>query len=158
SLGETHVDEGLAKLLEEPLLRSLEVDEKDLAAMSAEPKTATTIAALFNLYKNTRAQLDELIFAMRRDEEARMEKRAGASFTGAEPDDAPRFEHTPFDEVIDFLEAHKNWFPELEEEADRVRRDTGLVARRVLSDDIVRVLEKLGTKVVIETMREGSVV
>jgi predicted transcriptional regulator/transcriptional regulator with XRE-family HTH domain len=159
SLGETRVDEGLAKLLEEPLLRSLEVDEKDLAAMSAEPKTATTIAALFNLYKNTRAQLDELIFAMRRDEEARMEKRAVASFTGAgADDDAPRFEHSPFDEVIDFLEAHKNYFPELEEEADRVRRDTGLNARRVLSDDVVRVLEKLGTQVIIEPMAGGSVV
>ncbi|MEO7095055.1 MAG: helix-turn-helix transcriptional regulator, partial [Polyangiales bacterium] len=91
SLGETRVDEGLAKLLEEPLLRSLDVDERDLQAMSAEPKTATTIAALFNLYKNTRSQLDQLIFTMRRDEEARMEKRAVAAHEG---DDAPRFEHS----------------------------------------------------------------
>ncbi|GAC1355559.1 MAG: short-chain fatty acyl-CoA regulator family protein [Polyangiales bacterium] len=154
SLGEARVDEGLAKLLEEPLLRSLDVDEKDLQAMSAEPKTATTIAALFNLYKNTRAQLDELIYAMRRDEEARMEKRAVAAFEG---DDAPRFEHSPFDEVIDFLEAHRNWFPELEEEADRLRLDSGLTARRVLSDDLIRVLERnLGTRVVVEPMREGT--
>ena len=154
SLGEQRVDEGLAKLLEEPLLRTLEVDERDLQAMSAEPKTASTITALFNLYKNTRSQLDQLIVAMRRDEEARMEKRALASYEG---DDAPRFEHSPGDEVIDFLEAHKNWFPELEEEADRLRRDSGLHARRVLSDDLISVLEKhLDTRVVIEPMGEGT--
>jgi predicted transcriptional regulator/DNA-binding XRE family transcriptional regulator len=155
SLGEARVDEGLAKLLEEPLLRTLDLDERDLKAMSAEPKTATTIAALFNLYKNTRSQLDQLIVAMRRDEEARMEKRALAAFEGSS--DAPRFEHSPFDEVIDFLEARQNWFPEIEEEAERLRRDAGLVTRRVLSDDLVRVLERnLGVRVVLETPREGS--
>ena len=154
SLGEARVDEGLAKLLEEPLLRSLDVDERDLQAMSAEPKTATTIAALFNLYKNTRSQLDQLIFAMRRDEEARMEKRAVAAHEG---DDAPRFEHSPFDEVIEFLEANRNWFPQLEEEADRLRKDSGVTARRILSDDLIRVLEKnLGTKVELAAMREGT--
>ena len=154
SLGEARVDEGLAKLLEEPLLRSLDVDERDLQQMSAEPKTATTIAALFNLYKNTRSQLDQVIYAMRRDEEARMEKRAVAAHEG---DDAPRFEHSPFDEVIEFLEANKNWFPQLEEEADRLRRDSGLTARRVLSDDLVRMLEKnLGTRVEVQPFKEGT--
>ena len=155
SLGEERVDEGLAKLLEEPLLKTLDIDERDLRAMSAEPKTASTIAALFNLYKNTRSQLDHLIVAMRRDEEARMEKRALAAF---EQDDAPHFEHSPFDEVTDFLEAHKNWFPELEEEADRLRRDSGLLARRVLSDDLIRILEtELGIKVsLVDPPREGS--
>jgi XRE family transcriptional regulator, fatty acid utilization regulator len=156
SLGEQHVDEGLAKLLEDPLLRTLDLDDKDLQMMSAEPKTATTIATLFNLYKNTRSQLDQLIYAMRRDEEARMEKRAVAAHEG---DDAPRFEHSPFDEVIDFLEEHRNWFPALEEEADRFRRDSGLHARRVLSDDLVRVLdETLGLRVEIVAPKEGSVV
>ncbi len=139
SLGEARVDEGLAKLLEEPLLRSLDVDQSDLRAMSAEPKTATTITTLFNLYKNTRSQLDQLIVAMRRDEEARMEKRAIAAHSG---DELPHFEHSPFDEVTDFLEANQNWFPSLEEEADRLRHDAGLNQRRVLSDELIRVLEK----------------
>ncbi len=154
SLGEQRVDDGLAKLIEEPLLRTLDLDERDLQAMSAEPKTATTIAALFNLYKNTRGQLDQLIFAMRRDEEARMEKRAVAAHEG---DDVPRFEHSPFDEVIDFLEAHKNWFPQLEEEADRLRQDGGLTGRRVLSDDLIRLLERnLGLKVELVSFKEGA--
>jgi hypothetical protein len=173
SLGEASVDEGLAKLLEEPLLRTLDLSERDLQAMSAEPKTATTIAALFNLYKNTRSQLDQLIVAMRRDEEARNEKRALANYvSGSTPDagapgaetassegstEAPRFEHSPFDEVTDFLEERKNWFPELEEEAERLRRDAGLVSRRILSDDLVRLLERnLGLRVAFEPVRAGS--
>jgi XRE family transcriptional regulator, fatty acid utilization regulator len=147
SLGETRIDEGLAKLLEEPLLRSLDVDQRDLEAMSAEPKIASTIATLFNLYKNTRSKLDELIVAMRRDEEARMEKRALAVYTA---DEGPNFEHSPFDEVSDFLESHQNWFPELEEEADRLRQDSGLLARRVLSDDLIKMLQtRFGTRVVL---------
>jgi predicted transcriptional regulator/DNA-binding XRE family transcriptional regulator len=154
SLGEATVDEGLAKLLEEPLLRTLDVDERDLQAMSAEPKIATTIATLFNLYKNTRGQLDQLIVAMRRDEEARMEKRAIAAFSEG---GLPHFEHSPFDEVTDFLEAHENWFPELEEAAERLRADAGLSSRRVLSDDLVRLLErKLDLRVeLVDPPREG---
>ncbi len=162
SLGEAHVDEGLAKLLEEPLLRTLDLDERDLLAMSAEPKTATTIAALFNLYKNTRSQLDQLIVATRRDGEARQEKRAFASqaaSAGGEPPaaEAPRFEHSPFDEVIDFLERRGNWFPELEEEAERLRRDAGLVSRRTVSDELVRVLERnLSLRVSLEPAKARS--
>jgi predicted transcriptional regulator len=154
SHGETRVDEGLAKLLEEPLLKTLDVDERDLQAMSAEPKIASTIATLFNLYKNTRSQLDQLIVAMRRDEEARMEKRALASFSG---DSMPQFEHSPFDEVSDFLEAHRNWFPALEEEAEKLRRDGGIESRRVLSDDLVALLEeKFDLRVeLVEPSREG---
>lgn len=154
SLGETRVDEGLAKLLEEPLLRTLDVDERDLQAMSAEPKIATTIATLFNLYKNTRSQLDQLIVAMRRDEEARMEKRALAAFAS---DGLPHFEHSPFDEVTDFLEAHQNWFPELEEEAERLRQDAGIRSPRVRSDEIVDLLGKqLGLRVeIVDPPREG---
>jgi predicted transcriptional regulator/DNA-binding XRE family transcriptional regulator len=155
SLGETRVDEGLAKLLEEPLLKTLDVEERDLQAMSAEPKIASTIATLFNLYKNTRSQLDQLIVAMRRDEEARMEKRALAAFSG---DSMPQFEHSPFDEVTDFLEAHDNWFPQLEEEAERLRREAGIESRRVLSDDIIALLqENFGTRVeIVDAARAGT--
>src|SRR5436853_1873483 len=52
SLGERRVDEGLARLIDEPLLRSLHLTPDDLADVSVEPKMAATIAALFNLYKN----------------------------------------------------------------------------------------------------------
>ena len=60
SLGQGPVDETLAKLLDEPLLKSLEIDPADLEHLSAEPKLAGTVAALFNLYKNTRTQLEKL--------------------------------------------------------------------------------------------------
>ncbi|MDH5493358.1 MAG: helix-turn-helix domain-containing protein [Myxococcales bacterium] len=49
SLGEARIDAGLARLLDEPLLRSLELDQEDLASLGAEPKVVTTITALFNL-------------------------------------------------------------------------------------------------------------
>ncbi|MEZ4253803.1 MAG: helix-turn-helix transcriptional regulator, partial [Polyangiales bacterium] len=58
SLGRGRVDDTLAQLLDEPLLRSLDLSEEDLRGISAEPKVVTTITALFNLYKNTRQQLD----------------------------------------------------------------------------------------------------
>jgi predicted transcriptional regulator/transcriptional regulator with XRE-family HTH domain len=76
SLGEAKVEESLATLLDEPLLRSLSITEEDLRTLSAEPKAATTITALFNLYKNARTQLDQLLIAFHRAERDGAEKRA----------------------------------------------------------------------------------
>src|SRR6266702_2533365 len=53
TLGEKRPDDALAK--------TLDLDPDDIAALKAEPKAATTIAALFHLYKNTRAQLDTAV-------------------------------------------------------------------------------------------------
>src|SRR5215213_1367624 len=61
TLGEGRVDEALAKLLDEPLLKTLDIDSESLQHLSAEPKLAGTVAALFNLYKNTRSQLENVL-------------------------------------------------------------------------------------------------
>lgn len=122
SLGEKRPDDVLAKLLDDPLARTLDLDEEDVARLRAEPKAATTIAALFHLYKNTRAQLDTAVAKL----------SAG---------DMPRLDYAPADEVSDFLEAHRNFFPELEAEADRIRQSFRL-SRRVLSEQLVDVLER----------------
>ena len=66
SLGEARLEDSLARLLDEPLLRSLNITEEDLSALRGEPKAATTITALFNLYKNARTQLDQLLVALHR--------------------------------------------------------------------------------------------
>src|SRR5580698_6133798 len=76
SLGEARVEDSLARLLDEPLLRSLAITEEDLRTLSAEPKAATTITALFNLYKNARTQLDQLLVALHRAERDEAEKHA----------------------------------------------------------------------------------
>src|SRR5215510_3467116 len=60
SLGEERIEQSLALLLDEPLLRSLNLDKDSLTSLSSEPRAVTTITALFNLYKNTRSQLDQL--------------------------------------------------------------------------------------------------
>ena len=60
SLGEQPVEQSLALLLDEPLLRTLNLDRDDLATISAEPMAVTTVTTLFNLYKNTRSQLEKL--------------------------------------------------------------------------------------------------
>jgi hypothetical protein len=136
SLGEPRVDEGLARLLDEPLLRTLNLGRDDLASLSAEPKVATTITALFNLYKNTRGQLDHLL----------------ADLARRERDDARRdgelaFDYSPFDEVTDFLEAHGNYFPALEERAEAFRANAGL-GEQVTSAQLVAALaEELDVKV-----------
>ncbi len=112
SIGEKRPDDVLAKLLDDPLAKTLDLDEYDLARLRAEPKAATTIAALFNLYKNTRAQLDTAINKL-------------------EEGIPPAIDYAPGDEVTDFLEANNNYFPELEAFAGDVRADAKLPHRFV---------------------------
>ncbi len=160
SLGEARVEDSLAKLLDEPLLRSLAISEEDLRTLSAEPKAATTIAALFNLYKNARTQLDQLLVALHRAERDEADKQALEKETrAARPLDDPSLHYTPFDEVIDFLQAHENYFPALEEAATALRRDSGW-GRRIVSDDIGRALSRLGVRVDVlaPSQRETSVI
>lgn len=134
SLGERRVDDGLARLLDEPLLRSLNLSEEDLASISTEPRMVTTITALFNLYKNTRSQLDHVLAGI-----AQRERQAD--------DDSLRFDYSPYDEVTDFLERNDNWFEALEERAQQFRRD-GAFGRRVTSADLERaLLEQMGVRV-----------
>src|SRR5215475_8107544 len=121
SLGEKRPDDALAKLIDDPLAKSLDLDEEDVARLQSEPKAAATITALFHLYKNTRAQLDTAIAKL----------SAG---------DLPRLDYAPSDEVSDFLQAHKNFFPELEEEAVRIRRNLRF-GRRLHQEQLVQMLE-----------------
>ncbi len=158
SLGEQPVEASLAQLLDEPLLRSLNLDKEDLASLGAEPRAATTITTLFNLYKNTRHQLDNVLRTVSRREAGR---KAQLSM-GGEGELSPstlQLDYSPLDEVTDFLQTHANFFPALEEASESMRRDFAL-ARRVLSDQLIRVLEeRLGVDVVIEEGRlRGSVV
>src|SRR5512146_1069150 len=120
SASEHHPEDVLAHLLDDPLAKTLALDEDDLARMREEPRVATTIAALFHLYKNTRAQLD---VALSRKEES----------VGYTPG------YAPGDEVIDFLEKHKNYFPELEAAADEIRAEAGL-PRRFPSEQLAQVV------------------
>src|SRR5262245_26352766 len=110
SLGERRAPDALAKLLDEPLLKSLGITDEDLADFSGEPKRTATLVALFNLYKNTRTQLENVMTRLAEEEDS----------TGA--DKGVRLGYSPFDEITDFLQAHKNYFGELEEEAARIRR------------------------------------
>lgn len=143
-LGEGRVDQALARLLDEPLLKSLDLDQESLQSLSAEPKLAGTVAALFNLYKNTRTQLENVMAQLSSEERTRT--------VGAEG----RFDYSPFDEVTDFLQAHQNYFPELEEEAEAVRRD--VAAERIISSaQLVRALEaRFGLTTVFEEPPLGS--
>lgn len=146
SLGEQPVEQSLAQLLDEPLLRSLNLDRDDLATISAEPTAVTTITTLFNLYKNTRSQLDKLQQILSR-READEKARASLERHGQTVEPAFQLDYSPLDEVVDFLQEHRNYFPDLEEASAAVRRQVGL-ERRVLSDALVRVLvDRLGVEV-----------
>ncbi len=151
TLGEGRVDEALAKLLDEPLLKSLDIDSESLQSLSAEPKLAGTVAALFNLYKNTRTQLENVLTQLSVEERTRTQGGPGpAGLPGL------RFDYSPFDEVTDFLEAHKNYFPELEEQAEALRRDFRL-ERQITSSQLTRLLEdRFGYRVGFETAGSGS--
>ncbi|HLL55752.1 MAG TPA: short-chain fatty acyl-CoA regulator family protein [Myxococcaceae bacterium] len=148
TLGEGRVDEALAKLLDEPLLKSLDIDPESLQHLSAEPKLAGTVAALFNLYKNTRTQLENVLAQLSAEERARSDSGGPASGLG--------FDYTPFDEVTDFLQAHKNYFPELEEQAEKLRRDFAL-DRQVTSGNLIRLFEeRFGYRVLFGEAPSGS--
>ena len=122
--GGGHPDEGLARLLGDPLARTLDLASTDLVALRAEPRLASTVAALFHLYKNTRAQLDKALSQLQ-------QAPAGAA--------AVPLGYAPGDEVTDFLEHHRNYFAELEEAARAVRRDAAL-PRRFVSDQLIEFL------------------
>jgi XRE family transcriptional regulator, fatty acid utilization regulator len=152
TLGEGRVDEALAKLLDEPLLKSLDIDSESLQHLSAEPKLAGTVAALFNLYKNTRTQLENVLAQLSAEENARGHKTSPdlASSPGF------RFDYSPFDEVTDFLQTHKNYFPEIEEHAEALRRDFKL-ERQVTSSQLIRLLdERFGYQVHFAPASSGS--
>jgi predicted transcriptional regulator/transcriptional regulator with XRE-family HTH domain len=118
SATDRHPEDVLAHLLDDPLAKTLALDEDDLSRMREEPRVATTIAALFHLYKNTRAQLDMAL-----------SKEAVGFQSG----------YAPGDEVSDFLEKHKNYFPELEAAADEIHETAGL-PRRFPSEQLAQVL------------------
>ncbi|MBX3127249.1 MAG: DUF2083 domain-containing protein [Polyangiaceae bacterium] len=154
-LGDEPVEHSLAQLLDEPLLRSLDLDRDALSALSAEPQAASTIAALFNLYKNARGQLDTLLQHLSREEAGR-KARAGAP---EELGDATlRFDYSPLDEVADFVQSRQNYFAVLEDAALSVRVDNGL-GSRVTSVELERALAALGVRIEpLAVARTGSVI
>jgi predicted transcriptional regulator/DNA-binding XRE family transcriptional regulator len=145
SVGERRAPDALARLLDEPLLRSLGLNDEDLADFSGEPRRTATLVALFNLYKNTRTQLEHVV-AQLDAHKSQLPQKGGAPLG-----------YSPFDEVTDFLQAHKNWFPELEEEVNRIRRDHRL-ERRVNSDELVAILRARKVRVEMVPPGRGSVV
>lgn len=134
TLGERRVDDGLRTLADEPLLRSLNLTQDDLSGLSADPKVVATITALFNMYKTTRSQLDGMLLSLARDA-----RPAGATTSSSEP--ALRFDYSPFDEVIDFLQSNGNWFPDLEEKADALRAEVG-AQTRIGSRTLIEILKR----------------
>jgi XRE family transcriptional regulator, fatty acid utilization regulator len=152
TLGEGRVDEALAKLLDEPLLKSLDIDPESLQSLSAEPKLAGTVAALFNLYKNTRTQLENVLAQLNAEERARTQAAPGSAAAGP----GLRFDYSPFDEVSDFLQSHHNYFPELEEQAEALRRDFKLGCLLTSPQLIPLLEERFGYRVRFEASASGS--
>ncbi len=113
SLGEGPVDETLAKLLDEPLLDRSTSTPSRCSTLSAEPKLAGTVAALFNLYKNTRTQLENV-----------MAQLSSVGPTRGDRDGAGvPLDYSPFDEVTDFLQrTSATTSPSSRSEAERLRQ------------------------------------
>jgi predicted transcriptional regulator/DNA-binding XRE family transcriptional regulator len=144
SLGERRAPDALAKLLDEPMFRSLGLAEEDILDFSGEPKRTATLVTLFNLYKNTRTHLEQMATRLAEEQQA-------PSF------DKVRLGYSPMDETTDFLQENHNYFPELEEEAQRIRVDYKL-GRRILSDELIRILKARKVRVELVEPGKGSVV
>src|SRR5690349_17580190 len=89
SVGKQSPEANLAQLLDEPLLRSLDLDSDALTSLSAEPRAAATIAALFNLYKNARIELDNVLRHLSREESGRKAQASPGGGTGWRLDYSP---------------------------------------------------------------------
>ena len=147
TLSDGRVDETLARLLEDPLLKTLDLDPESLQSLSTEPRLLGTVAALFNLYKNTRTQLENVMAQLSSSDRARAESHAGPGL---------QLDFTPFDEVTEFLERHKNYFPELEDEAEKLRVDLKL-GRVILSSQLIDGLNtQFGVGSTVEESDSGS--
>src|SRR4051812_30245357 len=144
SLGERRAPDALAKLLDEPLLRSLGITNEDIQDFSGEPKRTATLVALFNLYKNTRTQLEQVATRL-------AEEQQDGAF------EKVRLGYSALDEVTDFVQSHRNWFGELEDEARRIRFDNKL-GRGILSDELVRILKAKKVRVDFVAPGRSSVV
>jgi predicted transcriptional regulator/DNA-binding XRE family transcriptional regulator len=144
SLGERRPTDAVAKLLDEPLLRSLGITNEDIADFSGEPKRTATLVALFNLYKNAHTQLEQMATRL-------AEEQQDNTFVKV------RLGYSPLDEITDFLQKQRNYFGELEEEASRIRVDHKL-GRRILSDELVRILKSRKVRVDFQKPGKGSVV
>jgi predicted transcriptional regulator/DNA-binding XRE family transcriptional regulator len=148
SLGERRAPDALAKLLDEPLLRSLGITNEDILDFSGEPKRTAMLVALFNLYKNTRTQLEQVATRL-------VEEQKDGSTSG--PFEKVRLSYSPLDEITDFLQSQRNYFAELEDEARRLRFDHKL-GRRILSDELVKILKARKVRVDFVPPGKGSVV
>src|SRR6476646_6149797 len=148
SLGERRAPDALAKLLDEPLLRSLGITNEDILDFSGEPKRTAMLVALFNLYKNTRTQLEQVATRLAEEQQA---GGGGGTF------DKARLSYSPMDEMTDSLQSQRNYFAELEEEARRSRFDHKL-GRRILSDELVKILKARKVRVDFVPPGKGSVV
>jgi predicted transcriptional regulator len=71
--------------------------------------------------------------------------------------DKVRLGYSPLDEITDFLQSQRNYFAELEEEASRIRVDHKL-GRRMLSDELVKILKARKVRVEFAAPGKGSVV
>ena len=89
---------------------------RSLQRLSAEPKLAGTVAALFNLYKNTRTQLENVL-AQLSSRATRTGPRGAAADGRALRLLALRRGHATSSRRT------TNYFPELEEQAEALRRD-----------------------------------
>src|SRR6476619_6052921 len=148
SLGERSAPDALAKMLDEPLLRSLGITDEDLKDFSGEPKRTAMLVALFNLYKNTRTQLEQVATRLAEEQQ---DGTVGGSF------EKVRLSYSPMDEITDFLQSQRNYFAELEDEARRIRFDHKL-GRRILSDELVKILKARKVRVDFIPPGKGSVV
>ncbi|MDB4967969.1 MAG: Transcriptional regulator, family [Myxococcales bacterium] len=144
SLGERRPTDAVAKLLDEPLLRSLGITNEDIVDFSGEPKRTATLVALFNLYKNTHTQLEQMATRL-------AEEQQDSTF------DKVRLGYSPLDEITDFLQKQRNYFGELEAEASRIRIDHKL-GRRILSDELIKILKSRKVRVEFQKPGKGSVV
>ena len=133
SLGERRAPDALAKLLDEPLLRSLGITNEDILDFSGEPKRTAMLVALFNLYKNTRTQLEQVAHALGRGAAGR--RRARDAFETGAPRRTRRSTRSPTS-----CRASATTSPSSRTRRARIRLDHKL-GRRILSDELVKILK-----------------
>ncbi len=110
-------------MLKDPFLQGYSLGEDELAVLRDNSTLSNLVLSLYQGYKSSRAELVRLERRLHADEQSREEASDRA-------DDVYLLDRTAYDEVTEFLQRHRNYFPDLETLAEDLLRRAGADDRR----------------------------
>lgn len=131
----------MEQILKDPFLQGHSLDASDLELLGKNSSVSNLIFSLHEGLKTSREQLHRMQQRMFSEEERNESE-------GASQDEDYILDRTAFDEVTDFLEHHKNYFPDLEDAAEEMLKAAGLEDVRSVRDLAEIIQKRWGIEVI----------